>query len=108
VYVKNNYRINILTLIFAHLLLIAYPLVSKTIHVHQGGNVHPEFSAIICIEQTEDICPVCNFEFYYFIASNPLTAIVYLQTLPVVNTPIRQIHFGRIINYYSLRAPPVA
>ena len=83
-------------------------MVSKTIHVHHGGNVHHEFTVANCFEQTEDVCQVCNFEFYYFIASNPITTIVYLQTFPLVNTHLKQIYFGQIINYFSLRAPPVA
>jgi len=106
--VRNNYRINFITLIFAHLLLIAYPLVSKTIHVHHGAMVYHEFSSANCIDQTEDVCQVCNFEFYYFIASNPITTVVYLQTFPLVNTPVKQRYFGQIINYFLLRAPPIA
>jgi len=106
--VKDKSRNNIIILIFIHLLLITYPLVSKTIHGHLEVNFAHEFSNNLLFEQTEDSCSVCNFEFYSFIASNSLITTVYVQTFPVINTPLTQIHVGKIINYFSLRAPPIA
>ncbi|HEX7585384.1 MAG TPA: hypothetical protein VF373_11895 [Prolixibacteraceae bacterium] len=104
----KKYRNNFVKLVFLHLLLLTYPLVSKISHVHQGAQIHHVFSGSISFEQPEEFCAVCDFEFYSFIASNPLKAVVYLQSIPVSNSPGPRICFGQIIHYFSLRAPPVA
>jgi len=106
--VKVKHRNNLIRLIFVHLLLLAYPLVSKTLHVHHEEGMHHEFSAHACFNQPEDFCPVCDFEFYNFVPSQPIITPVALQRISVQNTPAPQAVFVPIIQYFSLRAPPVA
>jgi len=106
--VKIQYRNNVIKLVFIHLLLLAFPLVSKISHVHHSTQNQHLFSGNVSFENPEDFCQVCDFEFYSYIASDPLTAIIYLQSIPVTNSPEPGRYFGQIISYFSLRAPPVA
>jgi len=106
--VKVKHRNNLIRLIFVHLLLLVYPLVSKTFHVHHGEEVHHNFSSNACFDRTEDFCPVCDFEFYNFVPSQPITTSVALQSISVYNTPAPQTVFVPFIQYFSLRAPPIA
>jgi len=106
--VKVKYRNNLIRLIFVHLLLLAYPLVSKTLHVHHEEGSHHEFSVHACFAQPEESCPVCDFEFYNFVPSQPITTSVALHTIPVYNSPEPRIAFVQFIKYFSLRAPPAA
>jgi hypothetical protein len=106
--VKAKHRNNLIRLIFVHLLLLAYPLVSKTLHVHHGEEIHHDFSAHVCFDQPEESCPVCDFEFYNFVPSQSIITSVALHTIPVDNSPTTQIAFVPFLQYFSLRAPPVA
>jgi len=89
-------------------LLLAYPLVGKTIHVHHHELFHHNDSSNTCFDQSEESCPVCNFEFYSFIPSTQITTFLALQNIPIHNSPTPEICYGQVINYFSLRAPPVA
>ena len=104
---RKQYRNNFILLIGFHLALIAYPLVSKTLHVHHKENAQevsetgqPEF------DLPADFCPIYNFEFYNFVSSPKLEAQVFFTGIPVYNSPAPEKHFPRVINYFSLRAPP--
>jgi len=105
--VKVKHRKNLIRLIFIHLLLLAYPLVSMTFHVHHEEGEHHEFSAHACFAQPEESCPVCDFEFYNFVPSQPIATSVGLQIISVCNIPELQAAFVPFIKYFSLRAPPV-
>jgi len=106
--VKVKHRNNLIRLIFVHLLLLAYPLVSKTLHVHHEEGSHHEFSAHACFDQPEESCPVCDFEFYNFVPSRPIITSVALQNISVCNISAPQAAFVPFTQYFSLRAPPVA
>jgi len=106
--VKAKHRNNLIRLIFVHLLLLAYPLVSKTIHVHTGEGVHHEFSAHACFNLPEDSCPVCDFEFYNFVPSTSTSIFVAQHCILVHNTSVPQAAYIPFIHFFSLRAPPVA
>jgi len=106
--VKAKHRNNLIRLIFVHLLLLAYPLVSKTFHVHYAEGIHHEFSAHTCFDQPEESCPVCDFEFYNFVPSQSITTSVALQSISACNIHAPQAAFVPFIQYFSLRAPPAA
>jgi hypothetical protein len=106
--VKAKNRNNLIRLIFVHLLLLSYPLVSKTLHVHHGEEMHHEFSAHAYFDLPKESCQVCDFEFYNFIPTQPIITPVALQKISVHNTPAPQAVFVPFIQYFSLRAPPVA
>jgi hypothetical protein len=104
--VKAKHQNNLTGLIFVHLLLLAYPLVSKTLHVHHGERTIHEFSANTRFGLPEKSCPVCDFEFYNFVPSQAITTSVALQSIPTCNKPDHQAAFVPFIQYFSLRAPP--
>ncbi|MBV5349135.1 hypothetical protein JZU61_05730 [bacterium] len=103
---KIKHRKNLIRLIFVHLLLLAYPLVSKTLHVHHEEGSHHELSAQACFAQPEEPCPVCDFEFYNFVPSQTIITSVALQSISTCNIPDHQAVFVPFIQYFSLRAPP--
>jgi len=106
--VKRKHRNNLIRLIFVHLLLLAYPLVSKTFHVHHAEGVHHQLSTNTCFNQPEDSCPVCDFEFYNFVPSTSISTFVAQHRISVYNTPVPQAAYIPFIQFFSLRAPPVA
>ncbi|MDD2305455.1 MAG: hypothetical protein PHP53_12210 [Prolixibacteraceae bacterium] len=105
---KRKNRNNLIRLIFVHLLLLAYPLVSKTFHVHHGERISHGFSTCASVDKPEDSCPVCDFEFYNFVPAASNAVLVSQHCISVYNSPDPQAAFIPFINYFSLRAPPVA
>jgi hypothetical protein len=105
---KVKHRNNLIRLIFLHLLLLAYPLVSKTFHVHHNDEVQNHFSANPCFGQVEDFCPVCDFEFYNFVPSQLITVSVAPISISVFDTSAPQAIYLSCKQYFSLRAPPVS
>jgi hypothetical protein len=106
--VKAKHRNNLIRLIFIHLLLLAYPLFSKTLHAHQQERAHRVFSLATCIDKPEELCPVCDSEFYNFITSSPTTTFFGLPNFQIYNSPAPRVAFIQNAKYFSLRAPPVA
>jgi len=105
---KREFRNNLIKLVTLHLLLLAYPLISKTFHVHHGSHYFHEFSATENIDRTEDPCPVCDFEFYNFISATPAYHFEAQSVVNIYIDPIPEIVFTPIVRYFSLRAPPIA
>jgi hypothetical protein len=106
--VKVKHRNNLIRLIFVHLLLLAYPLVSKTLHFHHGEVAHHKISAQASFDQTEEPCQVCDFEFCNFVPSQPIATSVAIQNISVCNISAPQAAFVPFIQHFSLRAPPSA
>jgi hypothetical protein len=106
--VKKQNRNNLIRLIFVHLLLLAYPLVSKSLHVHLGERVLHQLSTTTCFELPEDSCLVCDFEFYNFVPSTSISVFVAQHSISVYNTSVPQAAYIPFIHFFSLRAPPVA
>ncbi len=104
---KRN-RNNFIGLVIIHLLLLIYPLISKTVHVHHGELAQFEFTDHQSFSNQKDICPIYNFEFFNFVATGQPTPITYLSSIPVYNAPEKHICFVPVVSYYSLRAPPEA
>ncbi|MFY9151218.1 MAG: hypothetical protein WAO52_04320 [Prolixibacteraceae bacterium] len=104
---KRN-RNSIFSLVIIHLLLLVYPLVSKIGHVHHDLMIHHEHSGTVSFEQPEEICAVCDFEFFYFVPASAFSQVIFLKSLPIHNSPEQKNAALQIIHYFSLRAPPVA
>ena len=103
-----KHRNNLIRLVVIHLLLLVYPLVSKTIHVHHGKLQHHDISNNLCLENPKEFCPVCDFEFYNFVPSTQQIHFIALRIIPVYNSPAPHIGHNQFVNYFSLRAPPIA
>jgi len=106
--VRKRNRNNFIGLAVVHLLLLIYPLISKTVHVHHGELAQFEFTDHQSFSNLKEICPIYNFEFYNFVATGLPASITYLKSIPVYNAPENSIRFVPVVNYFSLRAPPVA
>ena len=106
--IKIRYRRNFSLLIAFHLMLIAYPLISKTVHVHHRENGHHVRSNQIAFEHPDDFCPIYNFEFYSFVSTPLIKAIVFWASIPVYNSPAPEGRYAQMIIHFSLRAPPIA
>lgn len=105
---KRKFRNNLIVVVVLHLLLLAYPLISKTFHVHHGSPHHHEFTTSENIDRTEDPCPVCDFEFYNFISTTPAHHFEAQSVIKIYLNPIPEIVFTPLVRYFSLRAPPIA
>jgi hypothetical protein len=103
---KLRHRNNLLLLAFIHLLLFAYPLVSKTFHGHHGDHIQDEHSHVLSFDQPEESCPVCDFEFYRFVNAPQWHPNNFFASIPVYNSPAPNAKYPRLIHYFSLRAPP--
>lgn len=106
--VKKRYRKNFSTLVFLHVFLLAFPLISKTVHVHHGLLTHVDYSGQASFHSANEFCPIYNFEFYSFVESTVLTTDELRASAPVYQQPAHRIHFLQLPDYFSLRAPPVA
>jgi hypothetical protein len=85
-----------------------YPLVSKTVHIHHGELTCFEFSNHQSYNHTTEICPIYNFEFFNFVATEHLTSLTYLKSIRAYNSPEKHLCFVPVVSYFSLRAPPAA
>jgi len=106
--VRTREKHSLFLLIFIHLLIFTYPLASKITHVHHDELHHHEHTASAAFCQPEDDCPVCDFEFYSFIATPQFKVNAPFITVSVVNSMAPNAKFAAPIYYFSLRAPPVA
>ena len=105
---KVKQRNNLVGLVFVHLLLLAYPLISKTTHVHHREGIHHRLATNICFDQPEDFCAVCDFEFYNFVPAQLNKTSVAQESISLFNALAPEASFVPFLQYFSLRAPPVA
>lgn len=103
---KRKFRNNLIVAVVLHLLLLAYPLISKTFHVHHGSHHYHEFTTSEAIECAEGPCPVCDFEFYNFVSTTPEHHFEAQSVIKIYIDPIPEIVFTPLVRYFSLRAPP--
>lgn len=97
---------NLILLVYMHLLLLSYPILDKAFHHHLVDLHRHEVSNQVSFDHPEQHCPICDFEFYSFISTPQLKAAVSFTGIPIFNSPEPENHFPRVINYFSLRAPP--
>jgi hypothetical protein len=105
---KKRKHINLIFLVFVHLILFTYPMVSKSLHMHEKKEeccteCHQQGPAIT---QQAETCLICDFELLSFVAEAEFKPTVYPVAFPVlVLTLPEKIHTAPIL-HFSLRAPP--
>ncbi|WP_163709061.1 hypothetical protein [Mangrovibacterium lignilyticum] len=109
---KKLKQINLVLLVVSHLILFAYPLASKTFHVHE---VQPEQSCCeSCstpgpvIDHPAQDCLICDYELLSFVSEPTFTPSVYWVTYPILLAPLPEKVHTEPIRHFSLRGPPVA
>jgi len=105
---KKGNSFKFILLVYFHLLILSYPMVDKAFHRHLVKLKRHEISNQVSFDSPAQHCPVCEFEFYCYISNPELKATAFFTGIPVFNSPAPDNHFPRVINYFSLRAPPVA
>ncbi|HCY41913.1 MAG TPA: hypothetical protein DHV48_11250 [Prolixibacteraceae bacterium] len=95
-------------LILLHLLLLWYPQMIKSVHVHHEEDSCCHHNHGVSFDIPEEVCPVCDFEFVSFVqpASTQFSAylpIVQALIIPENTDVYIQPHFR-----LSLRGPPVS
>ncbi len=95
-------------LILIHLLLLGYPQMVKSSHVHHNEHVCCNHDHGISVDTTEELCPVCDFEFVSFIETSPTRLQVTLPKIQDIDFPALEIIYPYQLFYFSLRAPPVS
>jgi hypothetical protein len=94
-------------LILIHLLLLWYPQMIKSVHVHHDEHVCCHHDHGVSFDTPEDPCPVCDFEFVSFIENSPTRLQVVLPGSQVIDFPSPENPNSFQLFYFSLRAPPV-
>lgn len=104
-------QINLVLLVASHLLLFAYPMASKTFHVHEGP-VHEHCCSCDtgspAIDQPAQACPICDYVLVSFISEPTFLPSVYRFAYPVAIAPLPEKVHTEAIRHFSLRGPPIA
>lgn len=83
-------------------------MVVGMIHMHHGeADEHEHCCDVISFAQAENHCPICEYEFYNFLAAPAVSVTVDFCGIPVDDLQVPGHPQILKINYFSLRAPPV-
>jgi len=105
----NKRKINIIILALFHLMVFTFPFALKDIHHHETNHLHIyQTDDGKLLSKAEKPCPICQFEFFTFIAGDS-QAYWVCQPIGLVNncTSVQQAHTIPF-SFYLLRAPPLA
>ena len=102
----KQYKLHFLILI--HLLLLWYPQMIKSVHVHPNEHVCRLDDHGVSFVTSEDPCPVCDFEFVSFVETTPTRLQVCLPEIQVSDAPVAESAYPHLLFYFSLRAPPIS
>lgn len=102
---KHN---RLLFLVLIHLLLLWYPQMIKSVHVHHNEHLCCLDDHGVSFDTPEAPCPICNFEFVSFIETIPTRLKVCLPEIQEINLPAPEITYSQLLFYFSLRAPPIS
>lgn len=95
-------------LLLIHLLLLWYPQIIKSVHVHHNEPVCCLHDHGVSFDAPEILCPVCDFEFISFIGAIPTRLNACLPEIQVADLPVPESAYQHLLFYFSLRAPPIS
>ncbi len=95
-------------LILFHLLLLWYPQMVKSLHVHHNEEVCCHHDHGVSFDTAEEPCPGCNFEFVSFIGNSNTRLQVRLPEIKLIDLPVLEAIYTNQLFYFSLRAPPIS
>ncbi|HVN57859.1 MAG TPA: hypothetical protein VMT63_06160 [Bacteroidales bacterium] len=103
---KNN-RINIIFLTLLHLAIFLYPVGIKAFHRHHTHDKHFSVSDSPSINNPEDNCAICQFEYVNFLVKAH-TGLSPASNSHIVSQPGTEfILRPESFDYFQYRAPPV-
>ncbi len=97
---------NISFLIFTLLILLFYPGIIQLVHEHHHPHICCQDDTISSFITEEEACPVCDFQFVSFIATQSSQVKVSISHVAVIATKIPEKVSISELFYFSLRAPP--
>ncbi len=95
-------------LILLHLLLLWYPQMIKSMHVHVHEPVYLLHDHGVSFFNPEEHCPVCDFEFVSFIEADSTKLTICLPEIQVAELSSPESVYTNQLFYFSLRAPPIS
>lgn len=101
-------QIKLPILILIHLLLLWYPQMVKSLHVHHNEEVCCHHDNGVSFDTAEEPCPVCNFEFVSFIGNSNTRLQVRLPEIKLIDLPVLEAIYTNQLFYFSHRAPPIS
>jgi hypothetical protein len=99
---------NLLLLVLIHLLILWYPQMIKSVHVHSNKHVSCHNDHGVSFDTPEKLCTVCDFEFISFIEATQTNLQVCLPEIKIANHPAPESAYPQLLFFFSLRAPPVS
>lgn len=99
---------NLLLLVLIHLLMLWYPQMIKSVHVHHNQQVTFLNDHGVSFETAEERCSVCDFEFVSFIEASSTCLQVCLPEVQVPDILAPETTYPHPLFYFSLRAPPIS
>jgi hypothetical protein len=97
---------NISFLVLTLLILLFYPGIIKLVHVHESTHFCGSEGKGSFFIPEEEACPLCDFQFVSFIATQPDQVKVSFSHIAVNETKIPEKVSLSELFYFSLRAPP--
>jgi hypothetical protein len=94
-------------LILNLLILLFYPGIVKLVHEHHDQPICCQNRDISSFISEQESCPVCDFQFVSFIATQPNQVKVSFSHLALIDTKIPERDSISELFYFSLRAPPI-
>lgn len=101
-------RFQLSVLVLFHLLLLGYPQLIKTFHVHHHDSVNSLHQQGVLLNVQQDNCPICNFEFISFIKFSASNLKVCLPAVEIEEFIFPHTIYPPVLFHFLLRAPPVA
>lgn len=95
-------------LILIHLLLLWYPQLVKSVHVHHEEDSCCHHDHGVSFDVPEEVCPVCDFEFVSFVQTANIRISAYFPVIQVISIPENKDVYIHPRFNLSLRAPPVS
>lgn len=99
---------NLFLLVLIHLLMLWYPQMIKSVHVHHNEQVSCYIRHGVSFDTAEERCSVCDFEFVSFIEGSSTRLQVCLPEFHVPSILAPDTTYSHPLFYFSLRAPPIS
>lgn len=109
---KRIHKNNLFLLVLIQLTLFAYPLVSKSLHVHEIESKQEHccthHKGDVSFESQEEACPICEYELVSFLQETDFSTEAFPFVYPVLTPECPKATEADPILHFSLRGPPQA
>ncbi|MGA1978420.1 MAG: hypothetical protein ABSG89_11275 [Bacteroidales bacterium] len=106
----NKKKANIVIIALFHLLVFTFPFTIKAVHHHESHYLPAIYQAYDgkLLLKAEKSCPICQFEFFSFIADDSPAYRISQPLCRVQNYNLVRQAYKTTRASYLLRAPPLA